>query len=36
MAFDQMKMLNDLRKAQKDLKKQIIESRQATEPSSSV
>jgi DNA-binding YbaB/EbfC family protein len=25
MAFDQMKMLNDLRKAQKDLKKQIIE-----------
>lgn len=25
MAFDQMKMLNDLRKAQKDLKKQIVE-----------
>ena len=25
MAFDQMKMLNELRKAQKDLKKQIIE-----------
>lgn len=25
MAFDQMKMLNDLRKAQKELKKQIIE-----------
>lgn len=25
MAFDQMKMLNDLRKAQKDLKKQVIE-----------
>ena len=25
MAFDQMKMLNDLRKAQKDLKKQIID-----------
>lgn len=25
MAFDQMKMLNDLRKAQKDLAKQIIE-----------
>jgi nucleoid-associated protein EbfC len=25
MAFDQVKMLNDLRKAQKDLKKQIIE-----------
>lgn len=25
MAFDQVKMLNDLRKAQKDLKKQVIE-----------
>lgn len=25
MAFDQMKMLNEIRKAQKDLKKQIIE-----------
>lgn len=25
MAFDQMKMLNDLRKAQKNLKKQIVE-----------
>ena len=25
MAFDQMKMLNDLRKAQKSLKKQIVE-----------
>jgi DNA-binding YbaB/EbfC family protein len=25
MAFDQMKMLNELRKAQKDLKKQIVE-----------
>ncbi len=25
MAFDQVKMLNELRKAQKDLKKQIIE-----------
>lgn len=25
MAFDQMKMLNDLRKAQKDLAKQIVE-----------
>ena len=25
MAFNQMKMLNDLRKAQKDLKKQIVE-----------
>ena len=25
MAFDQMKMLNELRKAQKDLKKQLIE-----------
>ncbi len=25
MAFDQMKMLNDLRKAQKDLKQQVIE-----------
>lgn len=25
MAFDQVKMLNDLRKAQKDLKKQLIE-----------
>ena len=25
MAFDQVKMLNDLRKAQKDLKKQIVE-----------
>lgn len=25
MAFDQMKMLNDLRKAQNDLKKEIIE-----------
>lgn len=25
MAFDQMKMLNDLRKAQKELKKQIVE-----------
>lgn len=25
MAFDQMKMLNDMRKAQKELKKQIIE-----------
>ena len=25
MAFDQMKILNELRKAQKDLKKQIIE-----------
>lgn len=25
MAFDQMKMLNELRKAQKDLKKQVIE-----------
>ena len=25
MAFDQVKMLNDLRKAQKDLRKQIVE-----------
>ena len=25
MAFDQVKMMNDLRKAQKDLKKQIVE-----------
>lgn len=25
MAFDQVKMMNDLRKAQKDLKKQVVE-----------
>lgn len=25
MAFDQIKMMNDLRKAQKDLKKQVVE-----------